>query len=132
MLYFLIEVAVSIVYAFASLVLDWSGVALVICGLTGALLRRRFDRESVIFIGSIAVGLIFLLDSVLIGFKIGSELRVGVDDPDSPYLPVLVAFVAWLVHLPMGYWAVRLGIKATELIEMRSAQRTGQAPNLPT
>ena len=129
MTFFLIEVAVSIVYAFASLVLDWSGVALLVCGLAGALLRWRYDRESAIFLGGIAVGLIFLLDTVLIGFRIGSELRVGVDDPDSPYLPVLVAVVAWLVHLPMGYWAVRLGIKATEQLAIRSARRS---PSLPT
>ena len=132
MLDFLIEVAVSIVYAFASLVIGWSGVALVLCGLAGALPRLRFDRESAIFLGWIVVGLIFLVDSVLIGFTIGSEMRVGVDDPDSPYLPGLVAVVAWLVHLPMGYWAVRLGIKALEWFEIRSAQRSGRAPNLPT
>ena len=132
MLYFLIEVAVSIVYAFASLVIGWSGVALVLCGLAGALLRLRFDRESAIVLGSMAGGLIFLFDSVLIGFKIGSAMRIGVDDPDSPYWPVLVAVVAWLVHLPMGYWAVRLGIKTLEWFETRSAQRSGQAPNLPT
>jgi hypothetical protein len=53
--YFLIGVVVSIVYAFASLGLDWSGVALLVCALAGALLRRRLDRESAIFIGSVAV-----------------------------------------------------------------------------
>src|SRR5688572_29567827 len=130
--FFVLEVAVSVVYAFVALVISWSGVALVICGLVGALFRRRFDRESAIFIGRIAAGLILVLDSILIGFEIARDLRVGVDDPDSPYLPMLAAVVTWLVHLPMGYWAVRLGTKALEWIEIRSAQRSGRAPNLPT
>jgi len=121
--FFVIEVVVSIAYAFASLVIEWSGVALVVCGLVGALLRLRYDRESAIILGSLAAGLIFAIDSVLIGFSIAADLRVGVDDPDSPYLPVLVA---WLVHLPMGYWAVRLGIKALEAWVTRKARRNGQ------
>jgi hypothetical protein len=124
--FFVIEVVVSIAYAFASLMIEWSGVALVVCGLAGALLRLRYDRESAIILGSLAAGLIFAIDSVLIGFAIAADLRVGVDDPDSPYLPVLVAVVAWLVHLPMGYWAVRLGIKALEAWVTRRARRKGQ------
>ncbi len=132
MVFFLIEVVVSVVYAFANLVIGWSGLALLTCSLVGALVRLRLDRESTVFLGSIAVGLILLLDSVLIGFKIASELRVGVDDPDSPYLPVLMAVVAWLVHLPMGCWALRLGVKALERHETWSAERSGRAPNLPT
>lgn len=131
MAFFLIEVMVSIAYAFASLVIGWSGVALLICGLVGALLRLRHDRESAIVLGSVAAGLIVLLDSVLIALKMGSEMRVGVDDPDSPYWPVRVAFVAWLVHLPMGLWMLRLGIKALEASAARMVRRNGQAPNLP-
>jgi len=42
---FVIEVAVSVVYAFVNLVIGWSGVALLVCGLAGALLRMRVDRE---------------------------------------------------------------------------------------
>ena len=91
--------------------------------MVGALLRLRYDRESAIVLGSIAAGLIFAIDSILIGFAIAADLRVGVDDPDSPYLPVLVAVVAWLVHLPMGYWAVRLGIKALESWDIRTARQ---------
>ena len=132
MIFFLIDVAVSIVYAFANLIIGWSGVALLVCALVGVLLRLRFDRESVIFIGSIAVGLTLVLDSVVIGFDIARDLRVGVDDPDSPYLPVLVAFVAWLVYLPMGLWLLRLGIKALEVSVVRVARHQGQEPNLPT
>lgn len=121
-----IEVGVSVVYAFASLVVGWSGVALLIRGLVGALLRLRYDRESTIFLGGIAVGLILALDSVLIGFEIGGQLRFGVDDPDEPYLAVLVPLVAWLVHLPMGLWVLRLGIKASEVSAARVARRNGQ------
>lgn len=36
MLLFLVEVVVSVVYAFANLVVGWSGVALLIGGLAGA------------------------------------------------------------------------------------------------
>jgi len=63
--FFFIEVAVSIFYAFANLVIGWSGIALLICALVGALLRRHFDRESAIVIGRIAAGLILALDSLV-------------------------------------------------------------------
>ena len=129
---FVIELVVSVVYAFASLVIGWSGVALLLCALVGALLRLRFDRESVRFIGSFAVGLILLVDSVLIGFTIRSEMRVGVDDPDPPYMHILVAVVAWLVHLPMGLAVLRLGIWALEAGAAWWSRRSGRVIDLPT
>ena len=129
---FVIELVVSVVYAFASLVIGWSGVALLLCALVGALLRLRFDRESVRFIGGFAVGLILLVDSVLIGITISSEMRVGVDDPDPPYMQVLVAVVAWLVHLPMGLAVLRLGIWALEVGAAWWARRSGRVIDLPT
>jgi len=73
-----------------------------------------------------------VLDSILIGFKIAGELRVGVDDPDPPYLPFLVAAVCWLVHLPLGLWMLRLAIRAREALATRQAARSGRAPDLPT
>ena len=124
--------AVSIVYAFLDFVIGWSGVALLVCGLVGAVMRLRTDGEDAVFFGGVAAGLILLLDSIVIGFDIARDLRVGVDDPDSPYLPVLVAVVAWLVHLPIGLWIVRLSIKALEARAARTARRSGRAPNLPT
>lgn len=129
---FVIEVAVSVIYAFATLVIGWSGVALLLCAVVGALLRLRFDRASVCFVGGIAVGVILLVDSVLIGSTIGSEMRVGVDDPDPPYLPVLVAVVAWLVHLPMGLWVLRLGTRAIEVGAVWWSRRTGRVIDFPT
>jgi hypothetical protein len=105
----------------------WTWLTLLTCGLAGALPRPGYDRESAMFLGSIAVGQILALDSVLIGFTIAGEPRVGVDDPDSPYLPVLVALVAWLVHLPMGLWVPRLGIRGLESLGRLdgAAKRTG-------
>ena len=130
--FFFIEVAVSIVYAFVNIVIGRSGAAHLLCGLVGALMWLRTDRDSAIFFGSVAAGLILMLDSIVIGFDIARDLRVGVDDPDSPDLPVLVAAVAWLVHLPIGLWIVRLSVKALEAWAARSARRSGRAPNLPT
>lgn len=129
--FFFVELVVSIVYAFVNLVIGWSGVALLLCGFVGVLMRLRTDREDAIFLGSIAAGLILLLDSIAIGFDIARDLQVGVDDPDSPYLPVLVAAVAWLVHLPIGIWIVRLSVRALEAWAARSAGRGGRGPNLP-
>ena len=45
--------------------------------------------------------LIFAIDRILIGFAIAADLRVGVDDPDSPYLPVLVR---WWRGWPTCRW----------------------------
>jgi hypothetical protein len=129
---FVIEVGVSVFYAFATLVVGWTGIALVVCAAVGAALRLRCDRESSIFLGSIAAGLILLVDAVLIGIEISQEVAIGGDDPLPPYLIVMMPAIAWLIHLPMGLWVLRLGVKALEVLAAWLARRQGRSPNLPT
>jgi len=105
-----IEVAVALVYAVANLVIGWSGIALLACGLPGALPERRFDRNTVTFIKRISVARLLRHDSVTNGCDMAGDMRVGVAARDSPFSPLLVAIVEWLVHLPTGWCAWRLGI----------------------
>jgi hypothetical protein len=125
-----IEIGVSVFYAFATIVVGWTGIALLLCGLLGALARLRLDRESVSFLGRIAVGAIMLVDAVAIGYEIRQEVLAGGDDPLSPYLIVVMPVIAWLIHVPLGICALRLGMKGAEIVVTRAARTRGHGPNL--
>jgi hypothetical protein len=105
----------AVLVAFGALYFGWTGVALVVCALTGAGLRLKLDRESAIFLGRIAVGAILLVDSILLGIDVAAEVTKGGDDPMSPFDVIMIPFVGWLIHLPMGFGMLWLGIRALEI-----------------
>ena len=131
MLHLLVDLISALIYSVASFVMAGTGVATLVCAVSGGALRWHFDRESARFLGGIAVGLILFVDSIVLGIVLCYE-PAGVDDPMPRYYVVMVPLVAWLVHLPIGLGVLRLGIWALEMVATQIAQRRGGTPDLPT
>jgi hypothetical protein len=129
--WFVADLLGAVLVAFGALYFGWTGVALLACALTGAGLRLKLDRESAIFLGRIAVGAILLVDSILLGIEVAAEVAEGGDDPMLPLDVIILPFVGWLIHLPMGFGMLWLGIKVLEIGATWIAHRRGREPRLP-
>jgi hypothetical protein len=112
----LVDVAISVLYAFQMLVQGPSGISLLTCALVGAVLRSYNDRESAATLGNLAVGLIFLVDSFLIGFFVARDPFLA-DYYPATYLVVVTPAICWAIHTPLGLLAMQLGMRVLEWVD---------------
>ena len=112
----LADTVISALYALQMIVQGPSGVSVLACVLAGAVIRTYHDRESSSILGTLAVGLIFLVDSFLIGFLVARDPFFANYYP-ATYLVVVTPAICWAIHVPLGLFAMRLGMRAQEYLE---------------
>lgn len=122
MKFFLFDLFMGVVFALGTIIFASTGVILVLCAVAAALLRRRYDRESSIYLGNISAALLLVLDGVIFGVILSFE-PIDVDDAVPRYYIWMMPLIGWLIHLPMGLGMVRLGIRLMERIARSSPRR---------
>jgi hypothetical protein len=118
----LADTVISALYAFQMIVQGPSGVSLLTCALAGAVIRTYNDREATAVLGNLAVALIFLVDSFLIGFLVARDPFFANYYP-ATYLVVVTPAICWAIHVPLGMLAMRLGARAFEYVDTHAHHR---------
>ena len=107
------DLIVSIVYALGIIWFGPTKISLLLCAITASLIRLRYDHASTIRLSAVAVCLILLVDSVMIGIDLPANMYSEFG-PNPPYYVLLVPAIAWVVHLPLGLLAARLSVVLLE------------------
>jgi len=107
------DLIVSIVYALGIIWFGPTKISLLLCAITASLIRLRYDHASTIQLSTVAVCLILLVDSVMIGIDLPADMYSELG-PNPPYYVILVPAIAWVIHLPLGLLAAWLSITLLE------------------